>query len=349
MPATCGAKGGLAAGAQPTEPVGEDDRHGATTDTTEYRRSCYGAPPAVRSGEGEQVTAGEDLTDDQLWRLVLTLEDEMCAEGVEPKKRHFDLPTKAMERLGFRNFPVVGTGAPPLLSRIGALQGRLYRRKDVAAGGVHGGAFMFRGIATNVHVPIIYGQVALDPYDCCDLSAAQIDWLRSTPGQDRAYLENFCNLFDFAGCLRPMSGYSTVPKGALPMLRLSALQTQGAGATLCAAFDERGAVQSALIAAELSMKGALAAAGVGDSDLRRLGHDFAELARKVGEAYAEFDLEGAMVELGNLPELVPNRYSAEQPGRNETGLIVMSSQAIGGAVARALTGGGLLAQLQEAP
>ena len=132
------------------------------------------------------------------------------------------------------------------------------------------------------------------------------------------------------------------------MLRLSALQTQGAGATLCAAFDERGAVQSALMAAELSMKGALAGAGADDSELRRLGHDFAKLARAVGEAYAEFDLEEAMEEVGNLPELVPNRYSAEQPGRNETGSIVTSSQAIGGTVARALTGGGLLAQFEEA-
>ena len=42
-----------------------------------------------------------------------------------------------------------------------------------------------------------------------------------------------------------------------------------------------------------------------------------------------------------LPELVPNRYSPKQPGRNETGSIVMSSQAIAGAVARVLTGDSL--------
>ena len=294
------------------------------------------------------MTAREDYADEELWRLVLELEDEMCAEGMEPKKRHFALPIRAMERLGFRSFAIAGSGAPPLLKRIEGLQGRLYRPRDVAAGGVHGGAFMFRGIATSVHVPIIYGRVRLVPYDCCDLSATQIDWLRSTPGQDRAYLENFCHLFDFAGCLQPMSGYGSVPESALPMLQLSALQTQGAGATLCAAFDERGAVQSALMAAELSMKGALVGAGADDSELRRLGHDFAKLARGVGEAYAHFEFEEAMEEVRNLPELVPNRYSAEQPGRNETGSIVMSSQAIAGAVARALTGGGLLAQFEEA-
>ena len=65
-----------------------------------------------------------------------------------------------MEGLVFQNFGVAGSGVPPLLKRIEALKGTLYRCRDVATGRVQGGAFMFQGIATNVHVPNIYGLVA---------------------------------------------------------------------------------------------------------------------------------------------------------------------------------------------
>ena len=128
------------------------------------------------------------------------------------------------------------------------------------------------------------------------------------------------------------------------MLRLSAFQTQSAAATLCASFDERGAVQSALVAAELSMKGALKGAGAQEGELKGLGHNFEMLVRSVGERYTKFEVEQAMKHAGVLPALVPNRYSEEQPDRIQTGQIVMASQAIGGLVARALTGGSLWTQ-----
>ena len=145
-----------------------------------------------------------------------------------------------------------------------------------------------------------------------------------------------------------MGDYGEVPKSALPLLHLASFQTQSAAATLCAAFDNRGAVQSALIAAELAMKVALAGTGVEDDELKVLGHDFVKLAEAVGDAYEKFELKAVMERASGFPELVPNRYSPKQPGRNETGSIVMSSQAIAGAVARVLTGGSLLSLIENA-
>lgn len=287
-------------------------------------------------------------TDEELWQLILTLEKEMCAEGIPPKQRHFHLPIKAMESLGFESFVLGGQGEDPLLKRIRALHATLYRPKDVQIGGLHGGAFMFHGIAAHVYIPIIYGRVSIEPFKYCDLSPSQIEWLCSIPAQESAYLVNFCNLFDFSACLHPMGDYGEVPESALPLLQLAAFQTQSAAATLCAAFDERGAIQSALVSAELSMKAALAGAGIGESELKNLGHDFVKLAEAVGSAYEKFELRAVMDHARSLPELVPNRYSSKQPGRNETGSIVMSSQAIAGAVARVLTGGSLLSLLEDA-
>ena len=164
----------------------------------------------------------------------------MCAEGISPQHRHLHLPIRAMESLGYRSFTITGPGAPTLLKRIQALHAELYRRKDIAVGGLHGGAFMFRGIAAHVHIPIIYGRVAIDPFALCDLSSRQINWLRSSEKDEQAYIVNICNLFDFTACVHPMGDYGTVPPPALPLLQLASLQTQSAAATLCAAFDERG-------------------------------------------------------------------------------------------------------------
>lgn len=290
----------------------------------------------------------ETPSDKELWRLISTLEDEMYAEGMSPKERHFQLPIRAMERLGHRSFQVTGKDVPPLLNHIEKLHGQLYRRKDVAAGGIHGGAFMFRGIAVRIYIPIIYGGVSLDLFEYCDLTPRQIDWLRSSATDEWSYVVNFCNLFDFSACLHPLADYGSAPPSASSNLRLSSFQTQSAAATLCAAFDQRGAVQSSLIAAELALKAALAGAGVKDRELKNLGHILVELVKAVGEEYKDFELEKTLEHTAKLPSLVPNRYSSAQPGRNDTGVIVMASQAVSGAVARVLTGSSLL-RIIESP
>ena len=137
-----------------------------------------------------------------------------------------------MESLGFQSFIAGGDREHPLLKRIRALHATLYRRKDVAIGGLHRGVFMFHGIAAHVYVPIILGEAKIDPFELCDLSPRQLEWLRSNSEQERAYLVNYCNLFDFSACLHPMGDYGEVPKSALPLLHLASFQTQSAAATL---------------------------------------------------------------------------------------------------------------------
>lgn len=287
------------------------------------------------------MVAGREsvVEDEQLLRLIMELEDELWIQGMGPRERHFQLPVAAMKKLGYRDFVVAGPEMPPLFKRIRRIQDQFYRTKDVAIGGVHGGAFMFRGIAAQVYVPLIYGKAKLSPLDFNDLSPRQVEWLVSDEETERSYFDNFCNLFDFASCLSPVAGYGEVSEESVPLLHLAAFQTQSAGATLCAAFDERGAIQSSLLAAELSMKAALAGAGADETTLKDLGHDLKRLAEAVAVEYGAFELPAVVKEVRILPKLVPNRYAETQPDRHETGRIVMASQAIAGAVARALTGG----------
>ena len=131
------------------------------------------------------------------------------------------------------------------------------------------------------------------------------------------------------------------------LLSLAAFQLQGAGATLCAAFDERGAIQSSLVGAELALKAALAESCANDKELQGYGHDLQRLAKAVNDVHSEFDLTSVTSRIRILPKLVDNRYSAQQPSRMETGDIVMACQHIAGAVARALSGGSLRARLRS--
>lgn len=80
------------------------------------------------------MTADGGLGAEELWQLIFKLEDEMCAEGIPPNRRHFDLPIEAMKVLGFKAFVTGGAVVPPILKQIRALHGTLFRRKDVAVG-----------------------------------------------------------------------------------------------------------------------------------------------------------------------------------------------------------------------
>ena len=161
--------------------------------------------------------------------------------------------------------------------------------------------------------------------------------MASDPEQVEAYVSTFCDIFDFSACLYSFGGYDKPPEAAKHLLGLAAFQLQGAGATLCAAFDERGAIQSSLVGAELVLKAALAGNDASDADLKGYGHDLHRLVKAVSKIYNRFEITSVNTRMRLLPNLVNNRYSAQQPSRMETGEIVMASQYIAGAVARALT------------
>ena len=59
---------------------------------------------------------------------------------------------------------------------------------------------------------------------------------------------------------------------------LAAFQLRAAAAALSVAFDSRGAVQSAILGAELALKGGLAAIGADEKTRRKHRHDLASAA-----------------------------------------------------------------------
>jgi len=287
-----------------------------------------------------------DISNDELLRLVVATDDETLSTSTSPKQRMLSVAMGVMKKLGYSGSTLVGTGTPPIVERIFAAYRSLYRPSDLV-GGVHGGIFMFRDIFARIEIPFGCGEMSISPFKLTDLSEIQLRWLCSNRSSQQMFMDQFIDIFDFAGGVGGLGDYKTPPKEALEVFWLAAFQLQAASAALSIAFDSRGAVQSALIGAELALKGGLVAIGASESERRKHGHDLASAAKAYFAAYTDFDLGRALATIKRLPAFVENRYSPVQPSRVETGHIVMGAQYIAGEVMRQAAGFSFRSRLDQ--
>jgi hypothetical protein len=277
------------------------------------------------------------ISERELMGLIVEADDAALADGIEPRGRPIAVIANVMKRLGYDGYILAGAGTPEIVEKIQALHRSLYRPSDLGVGGIHGGIFMFRDVFARINVPMMFGTVQVDPLKYTDLEPKQLAWLRTRPADFHAFIDQFIDIFDFAGGIGNFGDFKTPPKVALEIFWLAAFQLQAAAAALSMAFDFRGAVQSSLIGAELALKGGLAALGYSEADRKRCGHDLETIAFKLSEARPQFDLERVKAVITRLPHYVENRYAAVQPGRIETGHIAMGAQYIAGEVIRHVT------------
>jgi hypothetical protein len=290
-----------------------------------------------------------DVSDEQLLKLILRTDDELMSEGVSPSQRTVHIIPRVMEQLGFRDFVFLGTGAPEISKKIASIHQSLYRRQDIAAGGVHGGIFMFRDVFVRIDVPIIYGQVTIDPLALAQFNPMQVRWIQNRPDDFKMFIDQFIDIFDFAGGIATMADYKRPPNNVMDTIWLATFQFQAAAATLSAAFDTRGAIQSSLIGAELALKSGLTFAGISESARRAHGHNLVSAATEFSKSQSNFDIDRVSATIKRLPPYVANRYSPVQPNRKETGHIAMGAQYIAGEVMRQMTGHSVRSALVDFP
>jgi hypothetical protein len=202
------------------------------------------------------------------------------------------------------------------------------------------GAFMFRDVFAKVSVPIAHGTVRLNPLEFIDLNPTQIKWLASRSHDLDCYLNQFADLLDFGWGRSELGNRRAVNEDCVVTMRLAYFQLQGAAAIVTGAYDYRGAIQAALLGDELALKGGLAAHGIDEKTRKReYAHDLVGLLNALDPLEASLDSERIGSTIRTFPEYKRNRYAAEQPGRVETGHIVMGAQYIAGEVMRQLTSG----------
>lgn len=300
--------------------------------------------PAQIAGKhhGRHIAAMSDageLSDGELLRLLIDADDEGLAAGQEPRRRDFENVRRVMNQLHpGAGYVLAGKLTPPLVRRVQRLNRRLYRPEDIRTGGVHMGAFMFRDLFARLSIPVIFGEVNLDPLEHIDLSDFQKEWLQHSPAEYARLGDQFIDLMDFGYGVMEMGHSRDIGDQAHTLLGLARFHFQAAGATMTGAYDLGGAVQSALLATELTLKAGLAANGVSEDRLKQeFGHDFGKAAKALGQFEVAFDTDRVLRVLETYPAYVPNRYAGEQPGRIQAGHLVMGAQYVAAEVTRQLT------------
>lgn len=290
----------------------------------------------------------DEISDEQILYIVGTTDLELFRAGMGIAQRAWRVPHLVMQRLGYAEFVVAGRGKPQLLERIEVAFASIYRKQDLAAGG-HIGVFMYHDIFARISMPIIYGHVHINPFEYVELTPVQLRIIQTEPAEMQTFIDQFCDVADIQyGSSELNAPYSTMEL-ACRFIELARLHLHGAAAILTGGYDPRGAVQNALLASELALKGGAAAQNLDERALRdRFGHDADDLAQFVGSAWPSFDGDRVRRVISRQPKYVQNRYSANQPSRLEVGHIAMGAQFVVAEVVRQISNRNLRGDLNAA-
>src|SRR5260370_16312793 len=111
-----------------------------------------------------------EMSGRELFKLVVEADEKALQEGLEPRHRGIRVVAIVMEQLNLLGYVVFGHNTPEIVKTIHTLHSSLYRPSDIAIGGIHGGIFIFRDLFPRIDIPIILGQVRLDPLSCTNFS-----------------------------------------------------------------------------------------------------------------------------------------------------------------------------------
>lgn len=269
----------------------------------------------------------------ELERHVRIADDEGLRLREEPRQRAFQNVFRTLNSLGIDGVVLIGSNAPRIVQRIYAMNNFLFRPQDKQAGGIHLGAFMFRDIFCRLSVPVISGTPVVDFMKLVDLSDYQKSWLSEDEASLFQLEDQASDLLDFGYGSMEFRGKVAEEKGKSFIFRAHT-HLEAAAATATGAFDYRGTIQSALLGTELALKAGLAAHGVCDEDLKKIGHNLKKAATRLSNLETGFDVARVTRVINLFPDYVKSRYEGPQPSRIETGHVLMGAQYIASEVTR---------------
>ncbi len=275
-----------------------------------------------------------EIDDATLADFVKRADTEMEAEGVPIMARPIHLMRKIREHLG------IGlTNRHPLYRRAAAMLDDLYPKRELSIQPLYRGAFLFRECLYTLGIGLVLGIVrGLDLRKTLpDMPEYRWRQLRSSEGDMRRFLDQVCDVFDFAQGVDDLSRSTTVSQRTTELLRVGKSHLETAAIAAIETRDREAALHSCFLAGELLLKGALAAKGCDEKQLRAYSHDLRRLARRVAELYPSLSAARLFAALSKLPQGVSSRYSSSNPSAEDAGHALMSAQYIGGAVLRRLT------------
>ncbi len=279
---------------------------------------------------------GVRFSNEEVVAFVERFDREMVQEGIQPNFRPIELTRKISKE--FNIFTATGKSNNPEIQKLFDFHNSLYRPSDLAVGSIHSGLAFHLDLFFRVDVPRVYGTINLKFLEHTDATDAQLKRIFSYKNESEPFVSDIVDVFDIGGCLGGFYGFSQPRAEAMRLFRMSAFHSQSVVATLSGIFDFKGAIQSALLSSELSIKAALIEIGKGERFLKKeIGHNLEKaipfLCAKAG--YDQGDLE---LNICELPNFVSSRYDTKDWSRSEVSKIAKSSQRLLATVSRKFSG-----------
>lgn len=249
--------------------------------------------------------------------------------GLLPRERSAHVIPKVCKDFGVHYLISPWQKPHPLISRLENLYSKILRQADRGAGAV------FTGIACHldsffpVIFPIAYGTCRLNVRDCIEISDEQWSRLKCFPDEHDEFMFQVCDVFDIGASLGCYDDFSMPDGYAGDLFCLSCQYMEAAVAAATGNFRLKGAAQSAIMAAELSIKSAaVVVSDLNETQLQKeIGHKISN-AKKFICADPRYDWPALAAQIKNIPELVRNRYDPQSFSRTEARKVIISAQRI---------------------
>lgn len=277
-------------------------------------------------------------TDDYLLSIIDQEDRRLFAEGKSLSARQFQAVAKTCERIG--HVFTIGMAEDQLTSRLRELSKRFFRPKDGGTPSLFTGLTMHLGLPFQVNVPIIFGSVEINPFEHTDAIEWQLIRLNSNKSELEICLSQVCDVWDIGTLLSEIDGKTRLQGREGEFFDLAAFHLMAAVATLSRGFASKGAVQSALISAELAIKCSHLRDGKTETWLQNnVGHKLEVHLEKLANFFGrDYEIVREIVSL--LPPMVAERYGRHKMEAAAVSDCVLAAQAVLAAVARSVSGSG---------
>lgn len=268
-----------------------------------------------------------------LQAMVMEVDTVLIEVGIEPFQRPLQACARIADKLGisFR----IGGMKDEFVEAVHFVYESLYRPDDLYMPPMHIGTVMFRDIFLPLKIPVVLGQVGVDPIKSLHgVPENTIKWIFHSNDTASTFTDQWIDLFDFVYGLDDEAKFNNHPEQAIEFWQLAKQQLEGAAATLLGSIDKYTVIQNSIIAMELLLKGVLLAQGESEANLKRYGHKMGDLVDKACELMPDADHDRLRLVVDRTPQLVERRYQAKDYKRTEIGQIMMDAQFVAGEVMR---------------
>lgn len=264
-------------------------------------------------------------------KFILGMDDRLITEDVKLHARPFHVVTAWMTEKGIAGDVLDTRIWDPLMS----FYRRLYPNESFSIPPLLIGGVGLRDRMYSVQVDLIYGEIAVNPIDCIDITPDEIAIIfKHYPEQFWRAFYGVCDLWDFAYGVNDLISLGSPANDLLKNARSSLVAISR---TLSGDLDVDSVVQSACLTAELAMKAALVHLGTTEPQLRKLSHQLSSLADAIIDAKSTDTDARLRRACSRFPNYVTTRYSSHGLKRIELMELAMRAQFVAADVIRRIS------------